>query len=216
MLINRPGLLSRAEHSSSLGFGTQQWHPRWPWQAWRWLSALSPGFLLAAGCSLLGRGASKFQLRLIPQLWSKDTEAPKSRSPSCAITNLSPWGAQPPPEQQAQPGWHGLAAWLWPILPRELLNCKTEPWLQKGKNKKIRIKGRVVETRTISSTRIQEEKYQCGKLYNPKVSKTQLTLVSCQCHHINRPSEWWVDAHSFLDGSLASRLRVFCQGVGTH
>lgn len=129
MLINSPGLLSRAEHSSSLSLGTQQGHPQWPWQTWLWLWALSPGLLLAAACSLLGKGASKSQLSLIPQLWSKDTEAPKSRSPPFAVTNLPPWGAQPPAEEQAQPGWHGWAARLWPSLLRELLNCETEPCL---------------------------------------------------------------------------------------
>lgn len=89
MLINSTGLLSRAEHSSSLCLGRQQWHPQRPWQAWLWLWALSPGLLLAAGCSLLGKGAGKFQLSLIPLWWSKDTEAPQSRSPACAFTKTS-------------------------------------------------------------------------------------------------------------------------------
>lgn len=212
MLINSTGLLSRAEHSSSLSPSTQQWHPQRPQQAWLWLWALSPGLLLAAGCSLLDKGASKFQLSL-PELWSKDTEAPKSRSPPCAVTNLPPWGAQPSPEEQAQPGWHGLAAWLWLSLLRDLLNCGTEPCLQKDKNRKIRNRGRVVETRPISSRRIQEEKYQYGKWYNPKVSKPQLPLVSCQCD-INRPvtHEWMPTA--FLKLLWPADFRCFVKGWG--
>lgn len=91
MLINSTGLLSRAEHSSSLSLGTQQWHPQWPWQAWLWLWAFSPGLLLAAGCSLLGKGASKFQLSL-PELRSKGTEAPKSRFPPVLSLTFLPEG----------------------------------------------------------------------------------------------------------------------------